>query len=876
MMTMADRDLDRINSLLEAADAVAEAEAEATEAEATNNTPEEVRAPETIAILPLRGAIVYPLSAIPLRVAQPRSIRLIDEAMQHKWPIGLVASRVPDKEDPEPEDVFSVGTVATIVRIFKSPDGIVNMIVQGSERFRIKEWTGTEPYLTARVEMMPETWESTLEIEALRRNISQGFAKMAELIPNLPDELAQMIQGIEDPRQLTYAVATYMRMELTDAQKLLEMEGLPDKMLFLLQLLNKELEVLELGKKIQTQAQSEMEKVQREYFLREQIKAIQHELGEADEQLIEINELREKIKASGMNEEAHQEAERELGRLAKLPTQAAEYGVIRTYLDWMVSLPWRVVTADNLDIAHARAVLNEDHYGLKDIKERILEFLAVRKRRLELADEAAQQAANNPPAEPPVTAKEPASEAPLLRREREGVILCFVGPPGVGKTSLGASIARAMGRKFIRMSLGGVHDESEIRGFRRTYIGSMPGRIAQSIRRAETRNPVFMLDEVDKIGADFRGDPAAALMEVLDPEQNREFRDHYLDVPFDLSQTMFICTANTLDTIPGPLRDRMEILQLSGYTESEKLHIAQGYLVPRQVKENGLRPGEVTFEDPSILQIMRDYTREAGVRNMEREIGAICRKLVTRMSEGKLSFPQRVVTGGLQDLLGKPRFYSEVADRTETSGVATGMAWTPVGGEIMFIEATIMRGAKGFQLTGQLGDVMRESAQAALSYVRSRAAHLHIDEATFEKSDIHLHVPAGAQPKDGPSAGVTLSTALVSALTGRHVLPDIAMTGEITLRGLVLPVGGIKEKVLAAHRAGLKTIILPRRNAVDLDELPQEVRDSLKFVLAEKVEQVWDNALQPVKGAQGARKAAAKRPAQTRKASLARRNAAKN
>ena len=876
MMTMADRDLDRINSLLEAADAVAEAEAEATEAEATNNTPEEVRAPETIAILPLRGAIVYPLSAIPLRVAQPRSIRLIDEAMQHKWPIGLVASRVPDKEDPEPEDVFSVGTVATIVRIFKSPDGIVNMIVQGSERFRIKEWTGTEPYLTARVEMMPETWESTLEIEALRRNISQGFAKMAELIPNLPDELAQMIQGIEDPRQLTYAVATYMRMELTDAQKLLEMEGLPDKMLFLLQLLNKELEVLELGKKIQTQAQSEMEKVQREYFLREQIKAIQHELGEADEQLIEINELREKIKASGMNEEAHQEAERELGRLAKLPTQAAEYGVIRTYLDWMVSLPWRVVTADNLDIAHARAVLNEDHYGLKDIKERILEFLAVRKRRLELADEAAQQAANNPPTEPPVTAKEPASEAPLLRREREGVILCFVGPPGVGKTSLGASIARAMGRKFIRMSLGGVHDEAEIRGFRRTYIGSMPGRIVQSIRRAETRNPVFMLDEVDKIGADFRGDPAAALMEVLDPEQNREFRDHYLDVPFDLSQTMFICTANTLDTIPGPLRDRMEILQLSGYTESEKLHIAQGYLVPRQVKENGLRPGEVTFEDPSILQIMRDYTREAGVRNMEREIGAICRKLVTRMSEGKLSFPQRVVTGGLQDLLGKPRFYSEVADRTETSGVATGMAWTPVGGEIMFIEATIMRGAKGFQLTGQLGDVMRESAQAALSYVRSRAAHLHIDEATFEKSDIHLHVPAGAQPKDGPSAGVTLSTALVSALTGRHVLPDIAMTGEITLRGLVLPVGGIKEKVLAAHRAGLKTIILPRRNAVDLDELPQEVRDSLKFVLAEKVEQVWDNALQPVKGAQGARKAAAKRPAQTRKASLARRNAAKN
>ncbi|MCL5999581.1 MAG: endopeptidase La, partial [Chloroflexi bacterium] len=696
------------------------------------------------------------------------------------------------------------------------------------------------------------TWDNTLEIEALRRNISQGFAKMAELIPNLPDELAQMIQGIEDARQLTYAVATYMRMEMADAQKLLEMDGLPNKMLFLLQLLNKELEVLELGKKIQSQAQSEMEKVQREYFLREQIKAIQHELGEADEQLIEINELRKKIEASGMNEEARQEAERELARLAKLPTQAAEYGVIRTYLDWMVSLPWQMISTDNLDIVHARQVLNEDHYGLKDIKERILEFLAVRKRKLELTAEtaAATGAKGDGPATDAATAQDQKSEAQnpksLLRREREGVILCFVGPPGVGKTSLGASIARAMGRKFIRMSLGGVHDEAEIRGFRRTYIGSMPGRIVQGVRRAETRNPVFMLDEVDKIGADFRGDPSAALMEVLDPEQNREFRDHYLDVPFDLSQTMFICTANTLDTIPGPLRDRMEILQLSGYTEQEKLRIAQGYLVPRQIKENGLRPSEVTFDEGAILQLMRDYTREAGVRNLEREIGGICRKLVTRMSEGKAIFPIDVKADLLQDLLGKPKFYSEVADRTETSGVATGMVWTPVGGDIVFIEASIMRGAKAFQLTGQLGDVMRESAQAALSYVRSRAADLKIDEKAFERSDIHLHVPAGAQPKDGPSAGVTMSTALVSAFTGRRVRQDVAMTGEITLRGLVLPVGGVKEKILAAHRAGLKTIILPKRNAMDLDELPQEVRDSLKFVLADRVEQVWDAALMPV------------------------------
>ncbi|HEY3291230.1 MAG TPA: endopeptidase La [Anaerolineae bacterium] len=868
---MVDRDLDRINGLLEAADAVAEAEAEAVaDAEITNATQTDAtqNPPEVVAILPLRGAIVYPLSAIPLRVAQSRSIRLIDEAMQHKTPIGLVASKVPDKEEPEPGDVFSIGTMATIVRLFKSPDGVVNMIVQGSERFRILEWQGSEPFMTARVEMLPEIWENTLEIEALRRNISQGFAKMAELIPNLPDELAQMIQSIEDPRQLTYAVATYMRMEMVDAQKLLEMEGLPDKMLYLLQLLNKELEVLELGKKIQNQAQSEMEKVQREYFLREQIKAIQHELGEVDEQQIEINDLRAKINASGMNEEAHQEAERELGRLAKLPTQAAEYGVIRTYLDWMVSLPWQVTSTDNLDIPHARTVLNEDHYGLKDIKERILEFLAVRRRKLELANEAAAAvkaaadiaAAASADGEPaPVEVKKETKVEPPFRREREGVILCFVGPPGVGKTSLGASIARAMGRKFIRMSLGGVHDEAEIRGFRRTYIGSMPGRIAQGIRRAETRNPVFMLDEVDKIGADFRGDPSAALMEVLDPEQNREFRDHYLDVPFDLSQTMFICTANSLDTIPGPLRDRMEILQLSGYTENEKLHIAQEYLIPRQIGENGLRPGEVTFEDGSILQIIRDYTREAGVRNLEREIGSISRKLVTRVSEKKTTFPARITTDKMQDLLGKPKFYSEVADRTETSGVATGLAWTPVGGDLIFIEATIMRGTKGFQLTGQLGDVMRESAQAALSYVRSRAADLGIDDAVFAKSDIHLHIPAGAQPKDGPSAGVTISTALVSALTGRQVLPNIAMTGEITLRGLVLPVGGIKEKVLAAHRAGLKTIILPKRNAIDLDELPQEVRDTLNFILVERVEQVWDNALRPAKKTRRAKTAHAKK-----------------
>ena len=843
--------------------AQAELEAE-TGSDPSSNKPTN---PEQVAILPLRGVIVYPLSAIPLRVSQARSIKLVDEAVQNKTQIGLIASKNAEKDEPNPDELYTIGTLATIVRHFKAPDGVVNLIVQGGERFQVVEYLGTEPYITAKIELSPEPFENTLEIEALRRNISQGFNQMAELLPNLPDELASMIQGIEDPRQLTYAVATYMRMEMPDAQKLLELEGLPNKMLFLLQLLNKELEVLELGKKIQTQAQSEMEKVQREYFLREQIKAIQRELGENDEQQIEINDFREKIAKSGMNEEAQREAERELDRLAKLPTQAAEYGVIRTYLDWMVSLPWQKTTSDDLDIGQARSVLDQDHYALKDIKERILEFLAVRKRRAELLAENQSQERERPPeidtgihgtdGGDPTLPSAGAFANDYVRPEREGVILCFVGPPGVGKTSLGASIARAMGRKFIRMSVGGVRDEAEIRGFRRTYIGSMPGRIVQSIRRADSRNPVFMLDEVDKLGSDYRGDPSSALLEVLDPEQNREFRDHYLDVPFDLSQTIFICTANTLETIPGPLRDRMEILQLSGYTEQEKLSIAQGYLVPRQIKENGLRPGEVSFADEAILQLMRDYTREAGVRNLEREIGAICRKIVTRALEQSpegarssartgnrtWSLPMRVAPDMLPDLLGKPKFYADVAERTSTPGVATGLAATSVGGDILFIEATRMPGSKGFQLTGQLGDVMRESAQAALSYVRSRATDMNLDESIFEKSDIHLHVPAGAQPKDGPSAGVTISTALISLLTGKQVRPDVAMTGEITLRGLVLPVGGIKEKVLAAHRAGLKTVILPKRNEVDLDELPKEVRDSLEFVLAERVEQVWDHAL---------------------------------
>ncbi|MCS7325335.1 MAG: endopeptidase La [Anaerolineae bacterium] len=809
--------------------------------------------PETLSLLALNNVVVYPLAAMPLRVSQPRAVRLVEDAILNRTAIGAIAARS-NADEPSAEDIYRVGTTLTIARHFKSSDGTYNLLVQGGERFRVLEVVSETPYLFARVELMPETWESSLEVEALQRSLKEAFQRIAELRGDMPEELLAMVLGIEEPRQLTYTIATYTRMSLESAQHLLEMEA-PGaaKMRYLLQVLNREIELLELGRKIQAETQSELERSQREHFLREQLRTIQRELGE-DEQS-EINALREKILAAGMNPEAEREALRELDRLAQMPPMAPEYSVIRTYLDWMVSLPWQTVTQDNLDIAHARRVLDEDHYGLKDVKERILEFLAVRKRRQELAQEA-QLSSESDDEELAGSVAEETQAAPL-RREREGVILCFIGPPGVGKTSLGASIARAMGRRFIRMSVGGVHDEAEIRGFRRTYIGAMPGRIIQSIRRAGSRNPVFMIDEVDKIGADYRGDPASALLEVLDPEQNFAFHDHYLDVPFDLSQTMFICTANTLETIPGPLRDRMEVLHLSGYTEREKLAIAQGYLVPRQIKENGLLPEEVCFDDEAILKIIREYTREAGVRNLEREIGSICRKLVTRYQEGRVTFPVCVTPELVRELLGKARYYNEIAERTDLPGVATGLSWTPFGGEIIFVEATQMPGNKNFLLTGQLGDVMKESAQAALSYVRSHAEALGIDPRVFEKSDLHVHVPAGAQPKDGPSAGVTIVTALASLLSGRRVRPDVAMTGEITLRGSVLPVGGIKEKVLAAHRAGIKTVILPKRNEPDLEDLPEDVRQGLSFVLVDRVQQVLDAALMPPERRRARRRRAA-------------------
>ncbi|TET54753.1 MAG: endopeptidase La [Anaerolineales bacterium] len=785
-----------------------------------------LRIPAELPILPLRGLVVYPMTAVPIRVGQPRSVRLIDDAVLGKQLVGLVTSRDSELTEPGPDDVHRVGTIAAVHRLFKSPDGTLTLFMQGLLRIHIDEFLQESPYLTARVSVAPEIVEHAPDIEAMQRTVIESFSRLSELSATVSEEMSNMTAELEDPLRLVYAVANQMkRLPLEDAQRLLELDSTMDKMRLLLGLLGKEVEMLELGHRIQSEAQSEMEKTQREYFLREQLKAIQRQLGEADEQQLEVEEFREKIETAGMPEEAEKEARRELDRLGRLPTAAAEYSVIRTYLDWLTSLPWKTQTEDNLEIAHARKVLNEDHYDLEEVKERILEYLAVRKLRHERKDE-----------------REKDEPVDLIRREREGVILCLVGPPGTGKTSLGQSIARALGRKFIRQSLGGIRDEAEIRGHRRTYIGALPGRIIQALRRVESKNPVFMLDEVDKLGADFRGDPAAALLEVLDPEQNREFRDHYLDVPFDLSQVMFITTANLLDPIPAPLLDRMEILRLSGYTRSEKVKIAQGYLIPRQLRENGLRRKELSFTAGALKKIVGDYTREAGVRNLEREVGNICRKVVTKIAEGETE-PVRVTVRNVASFLGKPRFFPETALRTQLPGVATGLGVTIAGGDLMFFESTKMAGSKGFIVTGQLGDVMKESAQAALSYVRSKAKELGIEEGLFETTDIHLHVPAGAVPKDGPSAGVTMATSLASLLTGRKVRDDVGMSGEITLRGQVLPVGGVKAKVLAAHRAGLKTVILPKQNEKDLDEVAEEVREALAFVLVNHVDDVFKAAL---------------------------------
>jgi len=804
-----------------------------------------VAIPEVLPILPLKNTVVYPIPILlPLIVGQPRSIKLVDDVVLGNRVIGLMALKDASIEDAGPDDIYRVGTAASIARFVKAPDSTIRLFVQGIERIKIVEFTQTEPYLKARVEVIPDTVEEGVEVEALMRNTVELFRRMSSLMAYLPEELIMATLGVQDPEQLAYLVASYVRMDMVDAQAILEADSVAAKLQKLDAILNRELEVLELGKKIQDRAQSEMQKVQREYYLREQLKAIQKELGEVDEQQAEVNELKAKIEEAGMPEEAEKQAHHELNRLSKMPSAAAEYSVIRTYLDWLINLPWQVATEDNLDIQRVRQVLDEDHYDLEKVKERILEYLAVRKLRRDRKPTEEEPTEEGSAENEPVK-EEPAEEEPVdhIRRDREGVILCFVGPPGTGKTSLGQSIARAMGRKFVRMSLGGMRDEAEIRGHRRTYIGALPGRIIQAIKRAGSRNPVFMLDEVDKIGQDWRGDPASALLEVLDPEQNRDFRDHYLDVPFDLSQVMFITTGNLLDPIPSPLRDRMEILELSGYTEEEKIKIAHEYLVPRQLRENALRKDEIEFSDDALRHIIRSHTREAGLRNLEREIGSLCRKVATKIAAGESTDKVSITAEVASEMLGRPRYFFEAAERTTIPGVATSLAWTMSGGDIIFIEATRMPGNKGFQVTGQLGDVMKESAQAALSYVRSKANDLGIPEGFFDSTDIHLHIPAGAVPKDGPSAGVTMATALVSMLTGKPISPKVGMTGEITLRGQVLPIGGVKQKVLAAHRAGLDTVILPKRNEADLEEVPEDVRKELTFILVDRVEEVLAAAL---------------------------------
>jgi ATP-dependent Lon protease len=788
--------------------------------------------PEILPILPLRGVVVYPQTAVPLTVGQPRSIKLVDDVVGGDKLVGLVASTNPDMESPGPNDLYKIGTIAIVHRLLRAPDGTIRLLVQGMDRFRLGEFVSDEPYLKAHVELAPETVEEGLEIDALARNARDQFQQITQMIPSFPEELAGSITSVEDPLQTAYTIANFQRMDIKDSQGILEIDSVAEKLKKLIGLLVREAEVLQLGQKIQNEARGEIEKVQREYFLREQMKAIQKELGEKDEQAAETEEFRKKIEEAKMPEEAEKQAKRELERLSRLPTAAAEYGVIRSYLDWLVSLPWSKSTPDSLEIAHAREILDKDHYGLQDVKERILEFLAIRKLRIDRKDEVRQPSEDR------------------IRREREGVILCFVGPPGVGKTSLGQSIARAMGRKFVRASLGGVRDEAEIRGHRRTYIGSMPGRILQALRRIESKNPVFMLDEIDKLTFDFHGDPASALLEVLDPEQNSEFRDNYLEVAFDLSQVFFITTANTLETIPGPLRDRMEIIYLSGYTENEKIAIAKGYLIPRQIRENSLHEDEVKFTDEALRKLIREYTREAGVRNLERRIGAICRKVGTRIAEGKVQSAE-ITPELVEEYLEHPIYQSseELNQRISIPGVVPGLAWTPYGGDVLFVEATSMPGGKGFQITGSVGNVMNESARAAMSYVRSKAKSLGLDAEFFNRSDFHLHIPAGAQPKDGPSAGVTMATALVSLVSGRKVKAKVGMTGEITLRGQVLPIGGVKEKILAAHRNGLRTVILPKRNEQDLDDVPEEIKKSMKFVFVETVGDVIESALETRKKA---------------------------
>ncbi len=782
-----------------------------------------VRIPHDLPILPLRNTVAYPLSVLPLMVGVPRSVRLIEDVSKGDGIIGLLASKDGSVEEPQPGQVHEIGTVAKIDRVTRSSGNNFEVIVRGLERFRIEHWLESEPYLHARISLFPDLLEEGVEVDALSRTLREAAKEVFSLSSELPKEVGIFLDHVKDPRYLVYLLASSAGLGVEKGQALLEQRSLKEKLHNLISHFTHEKEILILGKKIQTEAKGEMEKAQRDYYLRQQMKAIQKELGDTGEAESVIEEYTKKMEKADLPEEAKKEANRELNRLKGMSSQSPEYSVIKTYLDWMVELPWTKVSDDQADINGARRVLDEDHYDLEEVKERIIEYLAVRKL---LKERSEGRGKKDKPDEP----------------EAMGAILCFAGPPGVGKTSLGQSIARALGRRFTRMSLGGIRDEAEIRGHRRTYIGAMPGRIIQAIKRAATRNPVFMLDEVDKIGMDWRGDPSSALLEVLDPAQNHAFRDHYLDVDFDLSDVMFITTANQLETVPAALRDRMEVIQLDGYTEYEKIHIARKYLVPRQVKVNGLREEEITFTEDALKKIVEDYTREAGVRNLERQIGAICRKSAVKIAGGERE--QLIITPeAVRVYLKKERFEPEFSEDIEIPGISTGLAVTAVGGDILFIEATRMKGKGSLTLTGQLGDVMRESAQIAHSYVRSKAVQLGIDPTLFQEIDVHVHVPAGAIPKDGPSAGLAMVMAVASLFSGRPVRSDAGMTGEVTLRGRVLPVGGIKMKLLAAHRAGLKSVILPKRNERDLDELPQEVRNELRIFLVERIDEALDVAL---------------------------------
>src|SRR5436190_9255484 len=767
--------------------------------------------PGTLPVLPLRETVPLPDTLTPLAVGQERSVQLVNDVLAGNRMLVMVASKDPELETPGSDALHRVGVVGAIARMMKVPDGTLRILVQGAQRVRIDHWVRETPYIVAEISEMPDVVKEGPELTALVCNVQQLFTEIVEQLPYLPEELQIAVANLDDPVALSHLIAGSLRLKSEEKQSLLEEVDVVKRLRRLVDHLAQELEVVSIGSKIQSQVQSELEKGQREYVLRQQLKAIQEELGEVDESEMEAGELREQLAAIKLPEEVRVQAERELKRLETLPPQAAEHGVIRTYLEWIVSLPWDKETEDDLDLEHARGVLEADHYGLEQVKDRILEFLAVRK----------------------LTG----GRGSVSR----GSILCFVGPPGVGKTSLGRSIARALGREFERISAGGMRDEAEIRGHRRTYIGAMPGTIIRALRDAGSRNPLFMIDEIDKMGADFRGDPASALLEVLDPEQNFSFRDHYPDVAFDLSAVMFVTTANTLETVPGPLRDRMEVIELAGYTEEEKLEIAKRYLVPRQIERNGLSKGKIDITDPALRAIIADYTREAGVRNLEREIGTICRKVARMVAEGKVTRRYSVSEKRARELLGKRRFFSEARRRTAEAGVATGLAWTPAGGDVLFVEATAMPGSGKLTITGQLGDVMKESAQAALSYVRG---HADLPDDWFATHDVHIHVPAGAIPKDGPSAGVTMATALMSLVSGRPVRDDTAMTGELTLTGQVLPIGGLKEKALAAQRAGVTRVLAPSRNEGDLEDIPAALREEMDFVWVEEIGDVFDAALQ--------------------------------